>query len=290
VVRAAAPIRAARENPPPVDSLLLGLDRLGAHDARLIAWGVLAFAAILAPVLAWKLARQRADLRDMVSALREATKAGGTLPYIAGARTASARALPADLMAWARRHSHQIQWMRAWTQKQGQEWDSLHEQLSWLAQEHASGPGPGGMEDTLARAAAAMEEALQAALVLTRSLKAGQESGAAAETLDLRDALGRMTRFLAEGAQLLDGAQRRLATGEDGAEWPLERASLIRRMRALASSAAEEHRKMEGDLAKLLEGFLPEEAPPGEESVSAVLDPPPSEPHKPTQDRFANSL
>ena len=97
-------------------------------------------------------------------------------------------------------------------------------------------------------------------------------SGNRPETAALRPVLEGVSRSLSEAAQLLEEAQRRLEPAAGGSA-PLDGAEALRRMMALAEGVAEEHRKMEGDLAKLLESFLPEEALPREERASAALDP-----------------
>lgn len=272
-----------------MESLLLQLAHPGPDADRLIAWGALALAAALAPLLAWRLARQRADIRSISSSLREGTKAGGALPRLPEARTAPVRRLSADLADWAHRHSHQILWMKTWTQKRQAEWRLLHEQLALLPApipgERQNPPGAsaplGGQApepwtkeggETLARAAREMEEALQEARTLARAVRGMEESGKGSETAALRAALEGLTRSLAEGAQLLEDVQRRTEPAGGGLTGPQDGAATLRRMMALAEGVAAEHRKMEGDLAKLLEGFLPDAAVPDEGRTSSALD------------------
>lgn len=274
-----------------MESLLLQLAHPGPHADRLIAWGALALAAALAPLLAWRLARQRADIRSISSSLREGTKAGGALPRLPEARTAPVRRLSADLVDWTYRHSHQIQWMKTWTQKRQAEWRFLHEQLALLLApipgERSDPPPPGapaslvgqtpepwtkGGGETLARAAREMEEALQQARALARAVRGMEESGKGSETAALRAALEGLTRSLAEGAQLLEDVQRRAEPAGGGLTGPQDGTATLRRVIALAEGVAEEHRKMEGDLAKLLEGFLPDAAVPDEGRASSALD------------------
>lgn len=261
-----------------MDSLLLQLARLGQfvhlgpHESRLLAWGILLLAAALCPLLAWRLVRQRADIRSISSSLREGTRAGGALPHIPQARTSPVRTLSAELVDWAHRHSHQIHWMRGWTQKRAAEWRSLREQLARLTP--ASPPEPAGRAaagetgETLARAVREMEVALQAARTLARTVRGMAETDDGPQTAVLRAALEEITRSLAGGAQLLAEVQGRLEPDGDGSPWHQDGTEALERMMALAEEVAEEHRKMEGDLAKLLEGFLPGEASPAEERIS----------------------
>ncbi|OGL62065.1 MAG: hypothetical protein A3J27_07305 [Candidatus Tectomicrobia bacterium RIFCSPLOWO2_12_FULL_69_37] len=265
-----------------MESLFLQLAQPGPHQDRLIASGVLLLAAALAPCLAWRLARQRADIRALSSSFREGTKSGGALPHLPKARTAPVRRLAGELADWTRRHSHQIQWMKSWTQKRGAEWRSLRGQLTPLlapAREQKRGlssPGAGGpagdAAETLDRAARQMDETLQGVHALARRVREMEGSGNRPETAALRPVLEGVSRSLSEAAQLLEEAQRHLEPAAGGSA-PMDGAEALRRMMALAEGVAEEHRKMEGDLAKLLESFLPEEALPREERASAALDP-----------------
>ena len=119
--------------------------------------------------------------------------------------------------------------------------------------------------ETPASSLAAIEGAL------ARAVRGMEESGKGSETAALRAALEGLTRSLAEGAQLLEDVQRRTEPAGGGLTGPQDGAATLRRMMALAEGVAAEHRKMEGDLAKLLEGFLPDAAA-AEGKTSSALD------------------
>jgi hypothetical protein len=123
-----------------------------------------------------------------------------------------------------------------------------------------------------------MEEALQQACALARAVRTIERSGERSETAALRAALDGLIRSLAEGAQLLEDVQRRAEPGGGGltGPQPQDGVATLRRAMALAEEVAEEHRKMEGDLAKLLEGFLPDATLPAEGKGTSDGDAAPS--------------